>query len=110
MPEQELEQRVRVLEQGHKVLVDQMSDLTIEHADMVKNFEKAVESAFDKAVTKFFDNLHQRTVQGLGSWFLTQLWGVVKKWFLIAVIVAIIGKAGGTAAAIQAFDWLKGKP
>ena len=109
MAQEELERRVRVLEQSHKVLIDQMADLTIEHQDMVKNFEKAVESAFDKAVTKFFENLHQKTVQGAGSWLLSSLWSLAKKWLVIAVIVGSIGKAAGWPAAVQAFDWLKGK-
>ncbi len=110
MPEDEtLEHRVRTLETGHRALAEQVAGLAVEHDDMVKNFEKAVESAFDKAVTKFFENLHQRTLEKTGSWLFSSLWVLLKRWAFIAVVMVLVGKAAGVTAAVQVFDWFKGK-
>ena len=105
----ELRQRVTVLEVGHQTLTNQMADLTIQQADMAENLEKAIERAFDSAISKLLEKAQQQAAERTGRWLWGSLKALASRWLLIAAIVVTVGKFAGWQMASAVFDAITGK-
>jgi hypothetical protein len=104
-----LERRIGAVEVGHRVLVNQMADIAIEHASMKDEIKLAIREAMAEGISDFFNSAQKRAAEKTGRWLWSAITEGLTKWLVIAAIVVSVGKVAGWPLALSVWDAVTGK-
>lgn len=103
-----IETRMRIVEQGHELVTQQVSEVNQIVNALDARIEDAVSRAFDSSLDRLVIRLQDEAVRHTGRFFLGALRALVTKYLVIAFVVLWVGKFAGVPMAVALFDKLLG--
>lgn len=110
------EQRLRVLEAGHRALIDQQAETSVSLRDLDARMERAISAglrdvlADEELMDSLLDRLLQRIQRGAaertGRWVFSGLKAIFSKWLVIGAIFLGVAQLLGWAPAKVVLGWL----